>query len=99
LWNKCQYLFVECKNRRKVVSSENMDHFVSMLASKSVFGNCGGIYITTKSFSPNANISAKKGIEKGLVLFRIDKTGLKSLIEKGFRLFLEDEFDILLSKI
>lgn len=99
LWGKYPYLFVECKNRKEVVSSENMDHFVSMLGSKSVFENCCGIYITTKSFSPQAKNAAKKGLEKGLVLFRIDNSNLTALIEKGFKLYLEEEFDMLLSKI
>jgi hypothetical protein len=76
-----------------------MDHFVSMLRSKSVFRNCCGIYITTKTFSPQANTSAKKGIADGLVIFRIEHSDITMLIEKVFKRYLEDEFDELLSKI
>ncbi len=99
LWDNYPYLFVECKNRKEVVSSKDMDHFVSMLGSKSVFTNCCGIYITTKSFSRQADASAKKGIEKGLVIFRINRSAMTGLIEKGLKLYLEEAFDELLSKI
>lgn len=99
LWNNCKYMFVECKNRKEVVSSKDMNHFVKMLDNKSVFRNCCGIYITTKRFSPQANNSAKEGIAGGLIIFRIAHADITELIEKGFKQFLENQFDELLTKI
>ena len=100
LWNECQYLFVECKNRKEVVSSKDMNHFVNMLSKKAVFKNARcGIYITTKSFSRQANTAAKNGIAEGLIIFKIAHKDIATLIEKGFKRFLEEEFDDLLSKI
>jgi hypothetical protein len=98
LWDKYPYFFVECKNRKEVVSSESMDHFKELLEAKTVFHNCFGIYITTKRFSPQANISAQKGIAKGLVIIRIDRSDMTDLIEKGFRIYIEEAFDEFLSK-
>jgi hypothetical protein len=98
LWDKYPYLFVECKNRKEAVSSENMDHFKELLVPKTVFHNCFGIYITTKTFSKQANASAQKGIDKGLVIIRINKSDMTALIEKGFKRYVEEAFDEFLSK-
>lgn len=98
LWDKYPYLFVECKNRKEVVSSENMNHFKELLEPKTVFHDCFGIYITTKTFSRQANTSVQKGINKGLVIIRIDKSNMTPLIEKGFKKFIEDAFDEFLAK-
>ncbi|MCL5949026.1 MAG: hypothetical protein M1490_00935 [Candidatus Bathyarchaeota archaeon] len=75
-----------------------MNNFKELLDQKVVFHNCFGIYITTKSFSKPANTSAQKGIDKGLVIIRIDKSNMTALIEKGFRRYTEDAFDEFLAK-
>ncbi len=98
LWDKYPYLFVECKNRKEAVSSKNMNDFKELLEPKIVFHNCFGIYITTKTFSRQANTSAQKGIDKGLVIIRIDRSNMTALIEKGFKRYVEDAFDEFLSK-
>ncbi len=98
LWDKYQYLFVECKNRKEVVSAQNMNNFKELLEPKVVFHSCFGIYITTNRFSKPANTSAQKGIDKGLVIIRIDRSNMTALIEKGFRKYTEDAFDEFLAK-
>ncbi len=98
LWDKYPYFFVECKNRKEVVSSQNMNHFKELLEPKTVFHSCFGVYITTKTFSRQASTSAQKGIDKGLVIIRIDKSDMTALIEKGFKIFIEEAFDEFLSK-
>ncbi len=100
LWSLSQYLFVECKNRKEVVSSKDMNHFVKLLGKKGVFSNARlGIYITTKGFSPQANNAASEGVAEGLVIIRIARKDISTLIEKGFKRYLEEEFDELISKI
>lgn len=98
LWDKYPYFFVECKNRKEAVSSQNMNHFKELLEPKTVFHNCFGVYITTKNFSRQANTSAQKGIDKGLVIIRINKSDMTALIEKGFKSYIEEAFDEFLSK-
>lgn len=100
LWSKCAYLFVECKNWKEVISSEKMNHFTTLLESKNIFSNCCGIYITTSSFSPQAITALKKAINgKKLIIIKLGKNDLHKLIDKGFKSYLEDAFDLLLSKI
>jgi len=98
LWNKYPYLFVECKNRKEVVSSKDMNHFKELLEPKTVFHSCLGVYITTKMFSPEANAAAQKGIDKGLVIIKIERSDLKNLIGKGFKTYMEESFDQFLAK-
>jgi hypothetical protein len=77
-----------------------MNQFVSMLSKKAVFKSARiGIYITTKSFSPQANTVAKNGIGSGLIIFRIAYNDIVELIEKGLKQYLEEQFDELLTKI
>lgn len=100
LWSKCQYLFVECKNWKEIISSEKADHYISLFEKKNLFSNCCGVYITTSSFSPQAITAVKDAIKnKKLTIILIDRTELISLIEKGFKIFLQEKFDELLSKI
>jgi restriction endonuclease Mrr len=99
LWMKCQYVFIECKNWKETISSEKMSHFVSLVESKSVFHNCCGVYLTTSSFSPQAINASKKGVVKGLIILRLSKKNLQAMIDKGFKHYLEDDFDTLLSKL
>jgi len=100
LWLKCHYLFIECKNWKEIISSEKMNHFITLLQSKNVFRNCCGVYVTTSSYSPQAINAYKKAInEKKLIIVKLGRNDLNKLIDEGFKTYLEDAFDTLLSKI
>jgi hypothetical protein len=49
-------------------------------------------------FSPEANAAAQKGIDKGLVIIKIERSDLKNLIGKGFKTYMEESFDQFLAK-
>ena len=92
------YLFIECKNWKGKISSEKINHFIGLLKSKTPFFCCG-IYITTSSFSQEALTAMKYArIQDGVIVISIDKKDLLELIEKGFKMFIEEKFDKMLAK-
>lgn len=100
LWSEYPYLFIECKNWKERISSEKMDHFVGLLRPKNVSRFCCcGIYITTSSFSPPAlrAIEKARDIDK-VVIIPIDKNDLPSLIDRGFRAFIQEKCDKILAR-
>lgn len=97
LWEKYPFLFIECKNWREKISSEKINHYIKLLEAKNTFPCCG-IYITTSSLSPEAIRAMNRAIDKGLLIILIDKKDLPSLIDKGFKVFLQDKCEEILAK-
>ena len=98
LWETYSYLFIECKNWKGKISSEKINHFIRLLKSKTPFFCCG-IYITTSSFSQEALTAITYArIQDGVIVIPIDKEDLPELIEKGFKIFIEEKCDKMLAK-
>ena len=98
LWEKYPYLFIECKNWKEAISSEKMDHFVRLVKVKNVL-LCCGIYITTSSFSPEALTTMRdaRNVDKVMII-PIDKKDLPNLIDRGFKVFVQEKCDKVLAK-
>jgi len=97
LWEKYPFLFVECKNWREKISSEKMNHYIKLLEAKNTFPCCG-VYITTSSLSPEATEAMNRAIGNGLLIILIDKRDLHRLIDRGFKMFLQDKCEEILAK-
>lgn len=99
LWERYPYLFIECKNWKEKISSEKMNHYISLLKAKNFFPSCCGIYITTSSFSPQAlrTVRDARKVEKLLIIL-IGKRDLNKLLEIGLRAFLQEQCDKIISK-
>ena len=99
LWERYPYLFIECKNWKGKIGSEQMNHFIKLVGAKNFFSSCCGIYITTSSFSPQALTAVRdaRNVEKLLIVL-IEKKELFGLIEIGLRVFLQEKCDKIISK-
>ncbi len=99
LWNRYPYLFIECKNWKEKISSEKMNHYITLLEAKNFFPSCCGVYITTSAFSPPAVRAVKDARKtKKLMIILVGKKDLSIIIQKGFRDFLQEKCDQIISK-
>lgn len=99
LWEKCPYIYVECKNWAEHISSEKMNHFLSLVEVKSIFPFCG-IYITTSYFSKPALETLKSAIRrKKILVIPIDKTDFDEMIDYGIKKLMEKKCDQLMKAI
>ena len=98
LWRKYPYLFVECKNWKDKIGSEQMNHFVGLLKPKNIF-LCCGIYITSTFLSPAAlkAMTFARNVDK-VTIIPIDKNDLPRLIDKGFKVFVQEKCDEILAR-
>jgi len=98
LWEKYPYLFIECKNWKETISSEKMNHFIRLVKAKNVL-LCCGIYITTSSFSPEALTTMRdaRNVDRVMIV-PIDINDLPNLIDRGFKLFVQEKCDEMLAK-
>jgi len=98
LWEKCPYLFIECKNWKEKISSEKMDHFINLVKAKTALPCCG-IYVTTSSFSPQALTAMRYArINEKVIVIPIDKNDLPYLIDKGFKILVQEKCDKIMAK-
>jgi Holliday junction resolvase-like predicted endonuclease len=95
LWNSFNYIFIECKNWKKTIPSKELSHFLALLKRKSIF-RCFGIYLTTSKLSPEALETLKTN--EGLVIIVIERKKLSEMINLGFKTFLQEEFEGMISK-
>lgn len=97
LWEKYRYLFVECKNWKEKIGSPEADHFVILMRAKTVFPCCG-IYLTTSSLSPQARTTFRDArMANGIMIIPIIGKDIQTMIDEGFRHFLERRCDMLLA--
>jgi hypothetical protein len=69
-----------------------------LLRAKNVF-LCCGIYLTTSSYSPQAFTAIRDArMNLGMMIIPLDKSDLPGLIKKGFRIFIQEKFDMILAK-
>ncbi len=99
LWEKCPYIYVECKNWKEHISSEKMNHFIRLVGSKSLLPFCG-VYITTSYFSKHAMEALKDALKSDKILvIPIDKNDFDELINNGMKKLMENKCDFLMSRI
>jgi hypothetical protein len=98
LWEMYPYLFIECKNWKETISSEKMNHFISLVKAKTPFPCCG-IYITTSSFSPQALTTMRDArLKENVFIIPIEKNDMSELIDRGFKDSIQEKCDKLLAK-
>lgn len=98
LWEKFRYLFIECKNWKEHISSEKMNDFIKLLEAKNPF-NCCGVYLTTSYFSPQAFTSMRDArLKSDLMIVPIEGKDLHGLIDKGFKILMQEKCDEILAK-
>lgn len=98
LFQKFPYLFIECKNWHDPVSSEKMNHFIRLMQAKSLF-SCCGIYITTSYFSPEALTAVRDArMKDGTMVILVDNRELNMMMEKGFKVFIQEKCDEIMAK-
>jgi hypothetical protein len=98
LWQEYPFFFIECKNWKETISSEKMNHFLTLVKGKAPFFCCG-VYITTSSFSPQALTTMRDArLKDNIMVIPIDKNDLPNLIEKGFKDLLQEICEKILAK-
>lgn len=98
LWERYPYLFIECKNWKGKITSEKMNHFIMLVKAKSILPCCG-IYITTSSFSRQAKKTLRdtRKTEK-LMLITIDRKDLPDLVDRGFKVLVQEKCDKIIAE-
>lgn len=98
LWKKYQYIFIECKNWGGKISSQELNHFITLIHAKA-FLNCFGVYLTTSSLSSKAYTAIRDArVKDKLLIIPIEGKELFNLIEKGFKVYIQEACDKILAK-
>ena len=98
LWKNYPYIFIECKNWEDKIGSPELNHFIRLMQAKAFF-NCCGIYLTTSSLSREALTTIRDArIKDKTLIIPIEGKNLPNLIEKGFKVYIQEACDRILAK-
>lgn len=88
-WKVSPYICIECKNWKADISSTEINHLTELVRDKEPL-SCCGVYITSSSYNSSAiNAINQSRVRDKIVVVPVEGKHLTSLIEQGFKDFIQ----------